>query len=50
MKNQKLNQRQVLYLLKFNFEIKYVLKTSMKKTDILSKQLNQQKDIENNNK
>lgn len=53
MKNQKLNYRQarwVLYLSRFYFEMKHILETSMRMVDSLSRQLNWQDGIENNNK
>jgi len=52
MKIQKLNGRQViwaLYLSRFNFTLKYMLETKMKKTDRLSRRLDWKIDIEKNN-
>ena len=52
MKVQKLNRRQarqMLYLLRFNFTLKYVPETKIEKTDRLSRRLDWKVDIENNN-
>ena len=52
MKAQKLNRRQtrwVLYLLRFNFILKYVLGIRMEKADGLNRRLDQKISIENDN-
>jgi len=52
MKAQKLNWRQVrwaLYLLRFDFTLKYVLGTKMEKADRLSRRLDWKVGVENNN-
>ena len=53
MSSQKLNYRQVrwaLYLSKFNFTLEHVPGSSMGKADSLSRQPDQQKEIEKDNK
>ena len=52
MKVQKLNWRQVrqtLYLLRFNFMLKYVLESKMGKADNLSRRLDQEVRVEKDN-
>ena len=52
IKAQKLHRKQaywVLYLLRFNFTLKYVLGTKMRKVDRLSRRLDWKVGIENNN-
>ena len=52
MKVQKLNQRQScwsLYLLRFNFTLKYVLDTKIEKADELSRRLDWKVETENDN-
>ena len=52
MTSQKLNHRQVkqmLYLFRFNFILKYIPRKSMEKADGLSRGSNQQKEVKNNN-
>ena len=52
LKVQKLNRKQayqVLYLLRFDFTLKYILETKMRKIDGLSRRLDQKVDIEKNN-
>jgi len=52
MTSQKLNQRQArwaLYLLRFNFTLKYVPGRSMRKMDGLSRRLDWQKRVEKDN-
>ena len=52
MKVQKLNRKQAhwaLYLLRFNFTLKHVLGTKMRKTDRLSRRLDWKIDIKKNN-
>jgi len=53
MKAQKLNHRQAiwaLYLLRFDFILKYVPETRMGKTDGLSRRLDWKVGVEKNNK
>ena len=52
MKAQKLNQRQAqwaLYLFRFNFTLKHVPETKIKKTNELSRQLNWKVRVEKDN-
>ena len=52
MKVQKLNKKQarwILYLSRFDFTLKHVLGTKMRKTDRLSGRLDWKVGIENNN-
>ena len=52
MKAQNLNRRQAhwtLYLLRFNFILKHVLGTKMRKADGLSKRLDWKVEVENDN-
>ena len=52
MKAQKLNQRQAqwaLYLFRFNFTLKHVPETKIKKTDELSRQLDWKVRVEKDN-
>jgi len=52
MKVQKLNRKQAcwtLYLLRFNFILKHILETKIKKADELSKKLDWKVGIEKNN-
>ena len=52
MKVQKLNRkqaRQALYLSRFNFMLKHVLGSRMKKVDSLSRRLDQKVEVERNN-
>ena len=53
MKAQKLNKRQAkwtLYLLRFNFMLKHILGNKIEKADSLSKRLDQEVEVEKNNK
>ena len=52
MKAQKLNQRQAkqaLYLLRFDFTLKHVLGSRIKKADSLSRRLDQEVGVERDN-
>ena len=49
MRVQKLNRRQVLYLLRFDFILKYVPRTKMEKADEFSRRLNWRVSIEKDN-
>jgi len=49
MRVQKLNRRQALYLLRFDFILKHVPRTKMEKADEFSRRLNWKVSIEKNN-